>query len=172
MTAFHGNFGVLLRAYAYITRLGAEGLEAATERAVLNSNYLRARVEKLLPVPFEGLRKHEFVASAKPLRAKGLTASDLSKGLIDHGFHPPTTFFPDLIEDALMVEPTESETKEGLDAFAVALERSLAEDPARLRQAPYNAPVRRVDEVGAARRPILSWRMLHSARGSAPPGAR
>ncbi len=157
---FFGNFGVLLRAHAYITRMGSEGLEAATNQAVLNSNYLRARVEKSLPVPYAGLRKHEFVASAAVLRERGLRAVDLAKRLIDYGFHPPTTYFPDLVEEALMIEPTESETKEGLDAFAEALGAILREDAETLSGAPWSAAVKRVDEVAAARKPILSWRRM------------
>jgi glycine dehydrogenase subunit 2 len=158
--AFFGNFGVLLRAHAYITAMGSDGLIQATERAVLNSNYLRARIEPHLPVPFSGLRKHEFVATASALRGRGLRAADLAKRLIDYGFHPPTVYFPDLVEEALMIEPTESETKEGLDAFAAAIESILKEDPEIIRTAPHNAAVDRVDEVLAAKRPILSWRML------------
>lgn len=158
--AFFGNFAVMIRAYAYITRMGAEGLEMATENAVLNSNYLKAKVEKVLPVPYKGLRKHEFVASASQLRERGLGAVDLAKRLIDYGFHPPTMYFPSLVEGALMIEPTESETKEGLDTFCRALEHILQEDTETLKTAPHNAPVRRVDEVRAARKPILSWRML------------
>ncbi len=161
--AFLGNFGVLLRAYAYIIRLGSDGLEEATNRAVLNSNYLKALVEKVLPVPYAGLRKHEFVATASPvLRQRGLRAVDLAKRLIDYGFHPPTTYFPSLVEEALMIEPTESETKEGLDAFGEALQEILKEEEKVLKGAPWNASVRRVDEVAAARRPILSWRMMES----------
>ncbi len=158
--AFLGNFGVLLRAYAYITRMGADGLEEATNRAVLNSNYLRARVVETLPVPFGGLRKHEFVASASALRRRGLKALDLAKRLIDYGFHPPTTYFPNLVEEALMIEPTESETKEGLDAFAQAISDIVKEDETILKGAPWDAAVRRVDEVSAARNPILSWGMM------------
>ncbi len=160
--AFYGNFGVLLRAYAYITRMGSDGLKRATERAVLNSNYLRAKLQRFLPVPYPGLRKHEFVASAARFRDTGLTAMDLAKRLIDYGFHPPTTYFPDLVEGALMIEPTESETKEGLDAFAEALEKILHEDYETLKAAPHTAAVGRVDEVRAAREPILSWRMLET----------
>ncbi|MEE8198498.1 MAG: aminomethyl-transferring glycine dehydrogenase subunit GcvPB, partial [Thermoplasmata archaeon] len=158
--AFYGNFAVLLRAYAYITRMGADGLVRVTEQAVLHTNYLRSRVEEHLPVPFGGLRKHEFVASAAPLKAKGVRATDVAKRLIDYGIHPPTIYFPDLVEEALMIEPTESVTREGLDAFVEALTDITEEDPERLRAAPENAAVARVDEVAAAKRPILSWRMM------------
>ncbi|MCJ2554598.1 MAG: aminomethyl-transferring glycine dehydrogenase subunit GcvPB [Candidatus Thermoplasmatota archaeon] len=158
--AFYGNFGVLLRAYAYITRMGADGLLRVTERAVLHTNYLRVRVEEHFPVPFGGLRKHEFVASAAPLKEKGVRAIDVAKRLIDYGIHPPTIYFPGLVEEALMIEPTESVTQEGLDAFVDALARIKEEDPDVLRAAPQNAAVARVDEVSAAKRPILSWRMM------------
>lgn len=157
--AFYGNFGVLLRAYAYVLRSGGDGLAENTRRAVLNASYLRHRLERVLPVPFGGPRKHEFVASAAPLRARGLRADDLAKRLIDYGIHPPTVYFPDLVEEALMIEPTESATKEELDAFVEAVERISEEDPDVVRGAPHHAAVARVDQVGAARNPILSWRM-------------
>ena len=162
--AWFGNFALLLRAYAYILSQGAEGLERVSERAVLNANYLRHRVEGAFPVPFSGLRKHEFVASGEPLKAKGVRTLDVAKRLMDFGFHPPTVYFPHLVEEALMVEPTETETKETLDAFAEVLIRIAAEDPEVLKAAPHNASVARVDEVQAAREPILSWRMLQKAK--------
>ncbi|HLE45985.1 MAG TPA: aminomethyl-transferring glycine dehydrogenase subunit GcvPB [Thermoplasmata archaeon] len=162
--AWFGNFALLLRAYAYILSQGAEGLERVSERAVLNANYLRHRVEGAFPVPFSGLRKHEFVASGEPLKAKGVRTLDVAKRLMDFGFHPPTVYFPHLVEEALMIEPTETETKETLDAFAEVLTRIAAEDPEVLKSAPHNASVARVDEVQAAREPILSWRMLQKAR--------
>ena len=146
--------------FCYITRMGADGLVRVTEQAVLHTNYLRSRVEEHLPVPYGGLRKHEFVASAAPLKAKGVRATDVAKRLIDYGIHPPTIYFPDLVEEALMIEPTESVTREGLDAFVEALAQITEEDPERLRAAPENAAVARVDEVAAAKRPILSWRMM------------
>ncbi|MFQ5985993.1 MAG: aminomethyl-transferring glycine dehydrogenase subunit GcvPB [Thermoplasmata archaeon] len=158
--AFYGNFGILLRAYAYITRMGSDGLVRATEQAVLHTNYLKARVQTHLPVPFGGLRKHEFVASAAPLRDQGVRATDVAKRLIDYGIHPPTIYFPDLVEEALMIEPTESVTQHGLDAFVEAIGQIVEEDPEVLKAAPQNAAVARVDEVEAARRPILSWRMM------------
>ncbi|MEE9593347.1 MAG: aminomethyl-transferring glycine dehydrogenase subunit GcvPB [Thermoplasmata archaeon] len=158
--AHYGNFGILLRAYAYITRTGANGLVRATEQAVLHTNYLRARLQEHLPVPFGGLRKHEFVASAAPLKAKGVRATDVAKRLIDYGIHPPTIYFPDLVEEALMIEPTESVTQDGLDAFVEAVAEIVEEDPEVLKAAPQNASVARVDEVAAARHPILSWRMM------------
>ena len=164
--AWLGNSALLLRAYAYILSQGSDGLRWVTNRAVLNANYLRHRIEKHLPVPFSGLRKHEFVASGEPLKANGARTVDLAKRLIDYGFHPPTVYFPHLVEEALMIEPTETESKETLDKFADALIEITREDPKLLRSAPHNAAVARVDEVLAARRPILSWRMLQKGKGS------
>jgi glycine dehydrogenase subunit 2 len=163
--AWLGNAALLLRAYAYILSQGSDGLERVSERAVLNANYIRHRIEKHLPVPFSGLRKHEFVASGTPLKAKGVRTLDLAKRLMDYGFHPPTVYFPHLVDEALMIEPTETESKETLDAFADALIHITEEDPELLKSAPHNAAVARVDEVQAAREPILSWRMLQKTKG-------
>ncbi|MFQ5910589.1 MAG: aminomethyl-transferring glycine dehydrogenase subunit GcvPB, partial [Thermoplasmata archaeon] len=154
-----GNFAVLLRAYAYIKLHGGDGLKRISDRAVLNSNYLSSKVKDILDVPFDGLRKHEFVASAAGLR-NGVKAKDVCKRLIDFGFHPPTAYFPQLVDEALMIEPTESETKETLDRFAQVLEEIVNEDPETTRNAPHNASVRRVDEVAAARKPVLSFKMM------------
>jgi len=163
--AWFGNSALLLRAYAYILSQGSDGLEHVSERAVLNANYIRQLIEKHLPIPFSGLRKHEFVASGKPLKAKGVRTVDIAKRLMDYGFHPPTIYFPHLVDEALMIEPTETETRETLDAFADALVHITEEDPELLKSAPHNAAVARVDEVRAAREPILSWRMLRKAKG-------
>jgi len=157
--AWYGNFALLLRAYAYILAQGSDGLAAVTDRAVLNANYLKAKLEKHLDVPYPGPRKHEFVASGSRLKARGLRTMDLAKRLMDFGYHPPTVYFPHLVDEALMIEPTETETKETLDQFAADVVRILAEDPQVLKDAPHNAAVARVDEVQAAREPILSWRM-------------
>ena len=157
--AWYGNFALLVRAYAYILGQGSDGLAWVTERAVLNANYLKKRLESHMDVPFPGLRKHEFVASGSGLRERGLRTMDLAKRLMDHGFHPPTVYFPHLIDEAFMVEPTETESKETLDAFADAVGAILKEDPDIVRTAPHNTAVSRVDEVLAAREPILSWRM-------------
>jgi glycine dehydrogenase subunit 2 len=162
--AWYGNFALLVRAYAYILRKGADGLTAASERAVLNANYLKARVETALAVPYPGLRKHEFVASGAALGAKGVRTVDVAKRLMDFGFHPPTVYFPHLVEEAMMIEPTETETKETLDAFADVLARIVHEDPRLLHEAPHETAVARVDEVKAARDAILSWRMATSRK--------
>ncbi len=162
--AWYGNFALLVRAYAYILSQGGDGLTRVAERAVLNANYLRHRLERDLDVPYSGLRKHEFVASAADLANKGVRTVDLAKRLMDFGVHPPTVYFPHLVEEALMIEPTETETKETLDAFADALVRIVGEDADVLRSAPHNTAVARVDEVGAAREPILSWRYFQGRR--------
>jgi len=160
--AWFGNYGLLLRAYGYILAQGADGLMAVTDRAVLNANYLKSKVGRLLDVPFDGPRKHEFVASGAALAARGLRTMDVAKRLMDYGHHPPTVYFPHLVEESLMIEPTETESKETLDQFSADLAAILQEEAHVLRNAPHNAAVARVDEVLAARDPILSWRMYRA----------
>ncbi len=155
---FYGNWGVMLRAYAYILMNGRDGLTEAAERAVLNSNYLKKLVERFLVVPYSGLRKHEFVASGSSLKEKGVRTMDVAKRLIDYGFHPPTVYFPLLIEEALMIEPTETEVKYTLDKFAEALASIVKESPEILHNAPQNASVKRVNETEAAKKLILTYR--------------
>lgn len=158
MRSFYGNIGVLLRAYAYIRTQGAEGLRRVSERAVLNANYLLQRVRHILPVPHGPRCMHEFVASAMKLKAaRNISAMDLAKRLLDYGFHAPTVYFPLIVRDALMVEPTETETKETLDLFAEALFRITEEPEELLHEAPHTTPISRPDEVRAARNPILKW---------------
>ncbi|PIY37277.1 MAG: glycine dehydrogenase (aminomethyl-transferring) [Armatimonadetes bacterium CG_4_10_14_3_um_filter_66_18] len=160
--AFHGNAGVLLRAYAYILSNGGEGLTQVTERAVLNANYLLSLLSEAYDRPFGSHCKHEFVVSARRLKGeKGIRALDVAKRLIDLGFHPPTVYFPIVMEEALMVEPTETETKAVLDAFADALNQvaeEAAESPDCLHEAPITTPVSRLDEATAARKPNLRYR--------------
>src|SRR6202012_4935109 len=143
----------------YLCSLGAAGLRDVSETAVLNANYLLARLRslgvcELLPPAYDRLCMHEFVRSGAPMKASlGIRTLDLAKRLLDHGYHPPTVYFPLLVEEALLVEPTETETKETLDGFAQALKEILdegAEDPEIARHAPYGTPVRRLDEAGAA----------------------
>jgi glycine dehydrogenase subunit 2 len=164
LRGFQGNFGVFVRAYAYILSLGGDGLAEASESAVLNANYLLARLRegraaKYLPLAFERRCMHEFVLSGRPAKRElKVTTLDIAKRLLDFGFHPPTIYFPLLVEESMMVEPTETETRESLDAFADAIEEILAEaerDPKLLKQAPYTTPVRRLDETAAARRPVV-----------------
>ena len=164
LRGFQGNFGVFVRSYAYILSLGGDGLAEASETAVLNANYLLARMREgragsYLPLAFERRPMHEFVLSGSGAKKElGIRTLDIAKRLLDHSMHPPTVYFPLLVDEALMIEPTETETKESLDGFAEAIESILAEaedDPEIARQAPYTTPVRRLDEAGAARRPVL-----------------
>jgi glycine dehydrogenase subunit 2 len=157
-----------VRAYAYIRSLGADGLRDASEGAVLNANYLLARLRELgvaehLPLAYGELCMHEFVLSGAPMKRElRIKTLDLAKRLLDHGFHPPTVYFPLLVEEALMVEPTETETRETLDEFAQAIAEILAEaaeDPEIARTAPHSTPVRRLDEVAAAKRPVIRQQM-------------
>jgi glycine dehydrogenase subunit 2 len=156
--AFFGNVGVLLRAYAYIRTHGPDGLKRVSENAVLNANYLLSRVKHIVPVPQGNRCMHEFVASASDLkREKGISAMDIAKRLLDFGFHAPTVYFPLTVPEAIMVEPTETESKETLDAFAETLFRITEEDAQLLHEAPHTTAVSRPDEVRAARQPILSY---------------
>jgi glycine dehydrogenase subunit 2 len=162
LRGFQGNYGVFVRSYAYILSLGGDGLQEASETAVLNANYLMARlreVEEYVPPAFDRLCMHEFVLSGAPMKKNlGIKTLDLAKRLLDHGFHPPTVYFPLLVDEALLIEPTETETRETLDAFADAIAeilREAGEDPEVARNAPYTTPVRRLDEAGAAKRPVI-----------------
>jgi glycine dehydrogenase subunit 2 len=164
LRGWQGNFGTFVRSYAYIRSLGAEGLRDVSETAVLNANYLLARLKEHgltehLPVAYDRLCMHEFVLSGAPMkRALKIRTLDLAKRLLDFGYHPPTVYFPLLVEEALLIEPTETETKETLDAFADAIAeilREAANDPEIARTAPHTTPVRRLDEAGAAKRPVI-----------------
>jgi glycine dehydrogenase subunit 2 len=164
LRGFQGNFGVFVRSYAYILSLGGDGLAEASETAVLNANYLLARMSegragRYLPIAFDRRPMHEFVLSGSEAKRKlGVKTLDIAKRLLDHNMHPPTVYFPLLVDEALMIEPTETETRESLDGFAAAVEAILAEaeqDPEIARQAPYTTPVRRLDEAAAARNPVV-----------------
>jgi glycine dehydrogenase subunit 2 len=168
LRGFQGNYGCFVRAYAYICSLGAAGLRDASETAVLNANYLLARLRELgvcelLPAAYERLCMHEFVLSGAPMKQElGIRTLDLAKRLLDYGYHPPTVYFPLLVEEALLFEPTETETKQTLDEFAQALAeilREAREDPELARNAPYSTPVRRLDEAHAAKHPVLRQAM-------------
>jgi glycine dehydrogenase subunit 2 len=158
--AFSGPFGVFVRSYAFIRAYGP-ALKEMSEVAVLNANYLLARLKDVYDLPFDRLCMHEFVLSARPLkREHGVSALDVAKRLMDYGFHPPTIYFPLIVPEALMIEPTESEAKETLDAFAdalLAIAREAAESPQLLHEAPHHRPVRRLDEVRAAKNPIVRY---------------
>ena len=164
LRGFHGNYGCFVRSYAYICSLGGDGLKDASETAVVNANYLLARlrehgVAEYLPLAYGELCMHEFVLSGAPMKRElGLKTLDLAKRLLDFGYHPPTVYFPLLVEEALMIEPTETETRETLDGFAdaiAAILKEAAEDPDIARNAPYTTPVRRLDEVAAAKQPVI-----------------
>jgi glycine dehydrogenase subunit 2 len=158
---FYGNFAVLVRAYAYIRALGGEGLRTASEAAVLNANYVLAGIRDLFDVPYDRRCMHEFVVSAEPLKQYGVKALDLAKRLLDYGVHPPTTYFPLIVPEALMIEPTETESKDELDRVIAAIRAAVddaARDPELLKTAPHTMPVGRLDEVGAARHPVLRQR--------------
>ncbi len=158
--SFHGSFGVLVRAYAYIRALGAAGLRKVGENAIINANYLRVRLMQAYDLPYSRSCMHEFVLSGKRQKALGVRTLDIAKRLIDKGYHPPTVYFPLVVEEAMMVEPTETETKETLDAFAEALlqiAREAEESPDVVRSAPITTVVGRLDEVTAARQPRLHW---------------
>ncbi len=153
-----GNVGILLRGYCYLRTLGALGLRQVSEHAVLNANYLLAKLKDVLPVPQGDRCMHEFVATAKPLaQDRGITAMDLAKRLLDYGFHAPTVYFPMVVPEAVMIEPTETESRETLDAFADTIVQIASEDADFVHQAPHETPVSRPDEVQAARQPILKW---------------
>ncbi len=157
--SFFGNTGVLYRAYCYIRTHGPEGLKAVAEHAVLNANYLLALVRHVYPVPFGDRCMHEFVASARALaRDRGVRAMDIGKRLIDHNIHAPTVYFPLIVPEALMIEPTETESRETLENFARVLLEIASEDPEVLHAAPSGTPISRPDEVKAARTPVLTWR--------------
>jgi glycine dehydrogenase subunit 2 len=154
--SFFGNVGILLRGYCYIRTLGPEGLRHVSENAVLNANYLLARVKDGYEVPHGDRCMHEFVASARALRReRKISAMDIAKRLLDFGYHAPTVYFPLVVPEALMIEPTETESKETLDSFADTLLHICKEDPEFLHQAPHTLPISRPDEVKAAKEPIL-----------------
>ena len=164
LRGFQGNYGVFVRAYSYILSLGAAGLRDVSEVAVLNANYLLARLRaegvlEHLPVAYDRVCMHEFVLSGAPMKHElGIRTLDLAKRLLDYGIHPPTVYFPLLVDEALLIEPTETETRETLDRFAAVVAeilRDVAEDPEIARTAPHTTPVRRLDEAAAARRPVI-----------------
>ncbi len=157
--SFFGNVGVLVRMYCYLRSHGPEGLRRIAEDAVLNANYLLHRVKDILPVPHGERCMHEFVASSAALKAeRGVTTMDIAKRLLDYGFHAPTVYFPLVVREAMMIEPTETESRAALDAFADALARIVEESPELLHEAPHETPISRPDEVQAARKPVLRWR--------------
>ncbi len=161
MKAFYGNFSIMVRAYSYIRRMGAEGLKRASETAILNANYIKENLKGTYHLPYDEPCMHECVFSDKYQLGSGISTMDIAKRLIDYGFHPPTVYFPLVVHGAIMIEPTETETLETLDKFIDAM-KAIAEEakstPQALKDAPVNTKVQRVDETKAAREPILRWR--------------
>ena len=170
----YGNFGMLVRAFTYILSFGLEGLTRISGIAVLNANYLKEKLKHGFAVPYDDRCMHEFVMSGTPLKERGLRTLDVAKRLLDYGFHAPTIYFPLIVEEALMIEPTESESKETLDLFVDAMKailRECEEDPDLVHNAPHTTPVRRLDETKAARSPILKVQDVNApaGRAAAPP---
>ncbi len=165
---FYGNFGVMVKAYAYIRSLGAEGLKEVSDNAVLNANYIKEKLKEYYYLPYDRTCMHEVVFSGRWQKAKGVATLDIAKRLLDYGFHPPTVYFPLIVDEALMIEPTETESKETLDAFIDAMKeiaKEANENPEILHTAPHNTPVRRLDEVRAARQAELRWKMGNGETG-------
>ncbi len=158
--SFYGNFGVLLRAYCYILSMGAAGLKKASEMAVLNANYMKNRLKDYYYLPIDRVCKHEFVLSGVKNGLSEVTTLDIAKRLLDYGYHPPTIYFPKIVDNAIMIEPTETESIETMDAFIevmISISKQATENPQLLKLAPYNTPVRRLDEARAARNPVLKY---------------
>jgi glycine dehydrogenase subunit 2 len=158
--SFYGNFGILVRAYAYILALGSDGLTQATRMAVLNANYLRKRLEQTYHLAYDEPCMHECVFSDRSFTQAGVKTLDIAKRLLDYGFYAPTIYFPLVVNGALMIEPTETESKETMDEFAdalLAIAKEIAENPTALKDAPLTTPVSRLDETRAARHPVLRW---------------
>lgn len=158
--SYFGNFGILVRAYAYILSLGGDGLEDASRMALLNANYIRKKLEKSYQIAYDEPCMHECIFTDRVQHKYGVTTLDIAKRLLDYGYHPPTIYFPLVVSGALMIEPTETETPETLDGFIEAMleiAREAKENPELVKNAPYSTPVRRLDEARAARKPILRW---------------
>lgn len=159
--AFYGNFNVAVKAYAYIMSMGGAGLRHVSEAAVLNANYIAAKLKDLYLLPYDRICMHECVLSGQNQKNKGVSTLDIAKRLLDFGYHPPTIYFPLIVHEALMIEPTESESKETLDEFIGVLRQIAAEvdtDPELVKSAPHNTVVGRLDEAGAARTPVVRWK--------------
>lgn len=159
--AFTSNFGILVRAYAYIRALGGKGLQEASENAVLNANFLMSLLKEHYDVAYDRVCMHEFIITPKRLKPYGIHTLDIAKRLLDYGYHPPTIYFPLIVEEAMMIEPTETESMETLEQFAASLMQiaeEAKEDPERVKNAPYTTRVTRLDETAAARHPDLRWR--------------
>jgi glycine dehydrogenase subunit 2 len=171
MRSFFGNSGILVRAYTYMLALGEDGVKEMSRRAIVNANYVRVRLSSILKSVADEPCMHEAVFSGTPLADVGIKTLDLAKRLLDYGYYAPTIYFPLIVPEALMIEPTETETPETLDAFCSTIEKIIEEarkDPAFIKSAPHTTPVRRLDEVKAAREPILKWAKGTEAVVSSP----
>jgi glycine dehydrogenase subunit 2 len=158
--SFYGNFGVLVRAYAYILSLGGDGLEEVSRMALLNANYVRRKLEKSYQIAYNEPCMHECIFTDRIQHRHGVSTLDIAKRLLDYGYHPPTIYFPLVVSGALMIEPTETETLETLDGFVealLAIAQEAKDDPEFVKHAPHSTPVRRLDEARAARKPVLRW---------------
>jgi len=172
--AFYGHFGVFVRALTYILMHGGEGLRNVSRAAVLNANYLRVLLEGVYTLAYQRTCMHEFVLSGKLQKAAGVRTLDIAKRLIDFGYYPPTIYFPLIVEEAMMIEPTETESKETLEAFAAAMHqiaREVSQEPEMIHSAPHARVVGRLDEVSAARKPVLRWSWAE-ADDALPPAER
>jgi glycine dehydrogenase subunit 2 len=157
---FYGNFGILVRAYTYILTMGGEGLKRVSENAVLNANYMMRKLQPYYDLPYDRVCKHEFVLSGKRQKKLGVRTLDIAKRLLDFGYHPPTVYFPLIVEECLMIEPTETESKETLDQFIevmIQIAKEAEESPEVVQEAPHKTVVGRLDEVTAARKPVLRY---------------
>jgi glycine cleavage system P protein (glycine dehydrogenase) subunit 2 len=159
--AFNGNFGVLLRAYAYIRSMGPDGLREVSENAIINANYLQARLKEHYQLAHETHCMHEVVFSGKKQKEHGVHTREIAKRLLDFGFHAPTVYFPLVVDEAIMIEPTETESRQTLDAFIdamTAIAKEAVEDPEKVRTAPHTSRLSRLDEAEAARHPIIKYK--------------
>ncbi|SHE46318.1 glycine dehydrogenase (decarboxylating) beta subunit [Seinonella peptonophila] len=159
--SYYGNFGILVRAYTYIRTMGSDGLKKVSENAVLHANYLLASLAEAYDVPYKGYCMHEFVFSGKRQKEQGVRTLDIAKRLLDFGIHPPTIYFPLIVEESMMIEPTETESKETLDQFIdvmLQIAKEIEHEPELVQDAPHTTVVKRLDEVRAARKPVLRWR--------------
>jgi len=159
--SFYGNIEVIIKAYCYLRSLGEEGLKEVSYNAILNANYLMKKLKKYFSLPYKGPCMHEFVLSGEDKEAKGIRTLDIAKRLLDYGFHPPTIYFPLIVKEALMIEPTETESRETLDAFILAMgqiKKEIKENPSLVKEAPCNLPISRLNEVKAARELKLRWK--------------
>ncbi len=165
--AFYGNFGILLRSFVYIRSNGPEGLLRVSQEAVLNANYMMRKLAPYYDLPYDRVCKHEFVLSGRKQKKLGVRTLDIAKRLLDFGCHPPTIYFPLIVDECMMIEPTETESKETLDTFIdamIAIAKEVEENPTIVQEAPHTTIVSRLDEVTAARKPVLRYRKPEGAQ--------